>query len=99
MQLYIPFIAGGIGIILAILSKGSARKLSGKAKAGLTGCAVGLVLDVLLCVGSVYVVFNLPTLMPDMVDEVNEMCEDRYGISYDELMNEINEMIQGTDIE
>jgi hypothetical protein len=99
MQLYIPFIAGGIGIILAILSKGSARKLSGKAKAGITGCTVGLVLDVLLCIGSVYLLFNLPTLMPDMVDEVSEMCEDRYGISYEELMDEINDMIQGADIE
>jgi hypothetical protein len=99
MQLYIPFIAGGIGIILAILSKGSARKLSGKAKAGITGCTVGLVLDILLCVGSVYLLFNLPTLMPDMVDEVSEMCEDRYGISYEELMDEINDMIQGTNVE
>jgi hypothetical protein len=99
MQLYIPFIAGGIGIILAILSKGSARKLSGKAKAGITGCIVGLVLDVLLCVGSIYLVFNLPTLMPDMVDEVSEMCEDRYGMSYEELMDELNEMIQGADME
>jgi hypothetical protein len=99
MQLYIPFIAGGIGIILAILSKGSARKLSGKAKAGITGCTVGLLLDVLLCVGSVYLVFNLPKIMPDMVDEVSEMCEERYGMSYEELMDELNDMIQGTDIE
>jgi hypothetical protein len=99
MQLYIPFIAGGIGIILAILSKGSTRKLSGKAKAGVTGCTVGLVLDVLLCVGSVYLVFNLPKIMPDMVDEVSEMCEERYGMSYEELMDEINGMIQGTDME
>jgi hypothetical protein len=99
MQLYIPFIAGSVGIILAILSKGSAQKLLSKAKAGIACCTMGLVLDILVCVGSVYLVFNLPTLMPDMVDEVNEMCEEQYGISYDELMDEINEMIQGTDME
>ena len=92
MQIYVPFITAGIGIVLAVLSKGQARKMLGKAKAGLTCCIVGLAMDILLCVGSVYLVINLPKLMPDMVEEVNEMCEEEYGISYYELMDELENL-------
>ena len=92
MQIYVPFITAGIGIVLAVLSKGQARRMLGKAKAGLTCCIVGLAMDILLCVGSVYLVINLPKLMPDMVEEVNEMCEEEYGISYYELMDELENL-------
>ena len=92
MQIYVPFITAGIGIVLAVLSKGQARKMLGKAKAGLTCCIVGLAMDILLCAGSVYLVINLPKLMPDMVEEVNEMCEEEYGISYYELMDELENL-------
>ena len=27
-----------------------------------------------------------------MMDEVNEMCEDKYGMSYDEILDELYEM-------
>ncbi|MBO5472691.1 MAG: hypothetical protein J6A08_02725 [Lachnospiraceae bacterium] len=92
MQIYVPFITGGIGIVLGILSRGNARKLLGKAKAGITCCIIGLAADILLCAGSVYLVINLPTLMPEIVDEVNEMCEEQYGFSYDELMEELDKI-------
>lgn len=90
MQVYIPFITASIGITLGILSKGNVRKMLGKAKAGITCCIIGLAADILLCAGSVYLVVNLPTLMPEMVNEVNEMCEEEYGFSYYELMDELD---------
>ena len=46
LQFTIPFVLGGIGIVLAILSRGSAKRLAGKAKAGLICCIVGLSLDI-----------------------------------------------------
>lgn len=92
MQIYVPFITAGVGIVLAVLSKGSAPNMLGRAKAGITCCIVGLAMDILLCVGSVFLVINLPKLMPDMVEEVNEMCEEEYGISYYELMDELENM-------
>lgn len=92
LRFYIPFLAGGVGIILAVLSKGGAKKMIGKARAGLICCITGLVLDIVLCISSVYLVFALPDIMPEMVDEVNEMCEDRYGMTYDEFMDELYEM-------
>lgn len=93
LRIYIPFLVGGIGIILAILSKGSAKKMMAKAKAGMICCITGLVLDVSLCVFSVYLVFALPDIMPEMVDEVNQMCEDQYGVTYEEILDEMYEMM------
>lgn len=92
LRLYIPFLLGGVGIILAVLSRGKAIKMTGKARAGLICCITGLVLDIVLCIFSVYLVFALPDIMPEMMDEVNEMCEDKYGMSYDEILDELYEM-------
>lgn len=92
LQFTIPFLLGGVGIILAILSRGSAKRLAGKAKAGLICCIVGLSLDIVLCVSAVCLVFALPHLSPDFQEEVNKACEEQYGVSYDEMMEEFYEM-------
>lgn len=92
LRLSMPFLLGGVGIILAILSKGGARKMIGKAKAGMICCITGLVLDVVLCVSAVWLVFSLPSLSPELTEEVNKICEEQYGVSYDEMMEEIYDM-------
>lgn len=93
LRITVPFILGGVGIILAILSRGSAKHMIGKAKAGLTCCIVGLCLDVVLCISAVYLVFALPRIAsPEMMDEFNKVFEEQYGVSYDEMMEEFYEM-------
>lgn len=92
LRLSMPFLLGGVGIILAILSKGGARKMIGKAKAGMICCITGLVLDVVFCVFAVWLVFSLPKLSPELTEEVNKICEEQYGVSYDEMMEEIYDM-------
>lgn len=92
LRVTIPFLLGGIGIILAILSKGGAKQMIGKAKAGMICCITGLCLDIAFCAFAVWLVFALPTIAPELTDEVNKMCEQQYGVSYDEMMEEINEM-------
>lgn len=92
LRLSMPFLLGGVGIILAILSKGSARKMTDKAKAGMICCITGLALDVVLCVSAVWLVFSLPKLSPELTEEVNKICEEQYGVSYDEMMEEIYDM-------
>lgn len=89
LRLSMPFLLGGVGIILAILSKGSAKKMVGKAKAGMICCITGLALDIAFCVFAVWLVFSLPKLSPDLTEEVNKMCEEQYGVSYYEMMEEI----------
>lgn len=94
LRLSIPFLLGGIGIILAILSKGSAKRMVGKAKAGMTCCIIGLSLDVVLCVSAVYLVFALPKLSPELTEEVNKVCEEKYGVSYDDIMEEFYDILE-----
>lgn len=92
LRLSMPFLLGGIGIILAILSKGGAKKMIGKAKAGMICCITGLALDVAFCVFAVWLVFSLPKLSPELTEEVNKICEEQYGVSYHEMMEEIYDM-------
>ena len=66
--------------------------MCGKAIAGMICCITGLVLDIVLCISAVWRVFALPRVAPELVDEVNRVCEEQYGISYDEMMKEIYEM-------
>ena len=95
LQVSIPFFLGGVSIILAILSRGSAKKMIGKAKAGLTCGIIALALDIAFCVFAVWLVFALPTLSPKLKEEVNKACEEQYGVSYDEMMEEIYDMWNG----
>ena len=99
LRLSMPFLLGGVGIILAILSRGGAKKMAGKAKAGMICCITGLALDVAFCVFAVWLVFSLPRLSPDLTEEVNKMCEEQYGVSYYEMMDEIYDMWDFDEVE
>lgn len=92
LRISMPFMLGGVGIILAILSKGGARKMIGRAKAGMICCITGLALDVVVCVSAVWLVFALPRLSPELTEEVNRICEEQYGVSYYEMMDELTDM-------
>lgn len=46
LQLYLPLLLGGVGIILAILSRGSAKKVAGRAKAGMICCIISLCVSI-----------------------------------------------------
>lgn len=92
LRLTVPFFLSGVGIILAVLSKGGARKMIGKAKVGMICCITGLALDVVLCVSAVLLVFALPSFSPELTEEMNSIFEEQYGISYDEMMDEFYDM-------
>ncbi len=85
ITVYLPFIFGGIGITLAILSKGSAPKMLGKAKAGLLCAVAGFSLTAMLVAASFYMVFTVPEVM----DEVNKVYEQTYGVSFEEMIDNI----------
>ncbi len=93
LQISIPLLVGSLGIVLAILSKGNAKKAVGRAKAGMICCIVSLSLDIVLCVSAIWLVFSLPNLSPELKEEVNKACEETYGVSYDEMMDEMMDEI------
>lgn len=92
LRITVPFLLGGIGIILAILSRGGAKKMAGRAKAGMICCIVSLCVDVAFCSFAVWLMFALPKISPELTEEVNKICEEQYGVSYDEMMENIYEM-------
>lgn len=95
LRVTVPFLLGGISIILAILSRGGAKKLLSRAKAGLTCSIIALALDVLFCIFAVWVAFVLPNQSPKFRNELNKACEQQYGVSYDELIEELEDMWEG----
>lgn len=95
LKLSIPFILGGVSIILAILSRGGAKKLPGRAKAGLTCSIIALVLDILFFIFAIWLTFFLPNQSPGFREELNKACEEQYGVSYDELMEELEDLWEG----
>ena len=66
--------------------------MTGKAVAGMACCITGPVLDVVICVAAVWPVFSLPSLSPELTEEVNRICEEEYGVSYYEMMEEVYDM-------
>lgn len=82
MTIYPPFIFGSIAIVLALLSKGRAPKMISKAKAGVICAAIGLTANCALCTTSFYMLYTKPEIM----NQVNEIFESQYGISYTEMM-------------
>ncbi len=99
LQIWIPFILGGVSIILAILSRGNLKKLFSKAKAGIICSSIALGLDVCFCIFSFWLVLVLPNQSPPFRKELNTLFEQQYGVSYDEFMDEINNILEGEPID
>lgn len=95
LRLTTPFLLGGVSIILAILSRGGAKKLLSRAKAGITCSAISLTLDIALFTFAIWFIISLPNLPQSFQDEFNKACEQQYGVSYDEMMEEIQDMLEG----
>lgn len=95
LRVTVPFFLGGISIILAILSRGSAKKLLSRAKTGLTCSIIALALDVVFCIFAVWIAFVLPNQSPRFRQELNKVCEQQYGVTYDELIDGLEDMWEG----
>ena len=80
----IPLILSGIGIILAVLSKGRHIYMCKQAKLGLYSCIFSLVLTLLLSFGSVYLFYN----NQEYRNSINATYKELYGITLDEYIHE-----------
>ncbi len=87
MTIYPPFVFGSIAVVLALLSKGRAPKLASKAKAGIICATIGLIANSVLCTTTLYMLYTRPEIM----DQVNDIFEKQYGMSYDEMIETILE--------
>lgn len=94
---YIPIICGSIAIVLAILSKGSFKKMQAAAKVGI-GTAIGSIALLFLLIASLSAMF-LSTSGDALIkfgqqfdqqfkEQTGQEIEDIFGISYEEIMRE-----------
>ncbi len=82
---YPAFILGSIAIVLALLSKGTRQKLFSKAKTGILCAVIGLSVNTVLVTSCMYLFFTNPEVRRD----INRTVERQYGVSFDELMDDI----------
>lgn len=85
LQFYLAMIFGSIGIVLALLSKGAAPKLTSRAKTGIISASAGLFFSAFLCISTLAALYTNPELM----DQVNDIFTQQYGVSYEEMMDTI----------
>ena len=92
----IPVI-GGMGIIFALISRGSSEEYSQEAKKGLTFSVIGTVVSVVLSAGlmgySVYYTFNELKTNDKLVDEMREQWEQLYDNAGMEMPPEMEEAL------
>ncbi|MBR4668075.1 MAG: DUF4190 domain-containing protein [Butyrivibrio sp.] len=83
--LYTGIILGGMAIVFAILSKGTADKFLRQAKKGIIYGTIGIVL------GYGIFVSNIHTLMtnPSYRQELNRVSEQVNGVSFDDMLKEL----------
>lgn len=84
---YPAFITGSIAIVLALLSKGRQQKMLSKARTGIICAVIGLVSNALLITGSIVLYYT----NDDVRAQVNQMYEDQYGQTLDEMIEEMLE--------
>lgn len=84
---YPAYICGSIAIIFALLSKGQKSRMHNKASIGIVCAVCALILNTCIVTYSVTTIFT----NPDAMEELNEACEEIYGISFDDMMEELME--------
>ena len=84
---YPAFVMGSIAIVLALLSKGRRPKLLSKATAGVICATCGLVINTVIVAVCMVLLFT----DPDVRAEVNKTFEKQYGMTFDEMWDELME--------
>lgn len=86
MTLIFPFFFGSLSIILGLLSRGGQKKLQNTALAGVVVSASALVMNVVICAFSFYVVFSDPAATAQYWNMVDQAYEQMTGMNFDEVL-------------
>ncbi len=83
--LYTGIILGGLAIVFAILSKGTADKLLRQAKKGIFYGSLGIVIGYAVFASNMHTIFTNPAYR----QELNRMSEQVNGVSFDDMLKEL----------
>ena len=89
--MYTGIILGGIAVVFALLSKGTAQKLLPQAKKGIIYGTIGIVLGYAILVTSVHTMLTNPVAH----DQLNRTSEQIYGESFDDMLKELGVSVEG----
>ncbi len=82
---YIGIVLGGIAIVMAILSKGTAAKFLPQAKKGIAYGALGVIIGYAVVISSIHMLLT----NPEMRQQMNQISQHLYGVSFDETLEEL----------
>ena len=88
--MYTGIILGGIAIVMAILSKGTAQRLLQQAKKGIFYGSIGVVLGYAVLISSIHNLVTDPTYR----QQLNQFSEQYYGESMDDMLKELGVELQ-----
>ncbi len=81
----IGVILGGVAIVIALLSRGSAKKLLPQAKRGIIYGSIGVILGYCIFISNIHTVLT----DPEYREQLNVMSEQMNGVSFDEMLEEL----------
>ena len=81
---YLPFMLGGVAIVMGIVSRDQSGTVDFKAKIGILLGALGIVLNIVVVATSVYTVFN----NPEQYEAFDSVFERVYGEDFASFMQE-----------
>lgn len=91
LPIYLPCIFGSLAIVFALLSKGSAPRMQGAAKTGISCGTSAFAITAAITAFSVYMVLTDPQftdLMIDTAKTYDEIIEQMYGVPAEEILGE-----------
>ena len=92
--IYLPIVFGSLSIIFAVLSKGNERKICGLSCAGIITSVSGIVFSIITIVTTIALLYSNPDFYQEYKDEMNRILSEQYGITYDEMMEEYQNMLE-----
>ena len=87
---FLPFLFSGLSIIFAVLSKGRNKNMEINARTGIITSLIGFFLNIIIVAGS----FNLVFTVPEYKEQLNQVYEQVYGESFDEVWKDTIESVQ-----
>ena len=85
---YIALPAAGVGLMLAVLSRGADGAMPSQSKVALSLSIVSIVLSLLVTAMALYMLFFVPAVR----DQINTLYSQRYGMSFDEMLQQVTEV-------
>ena len=85
ITVYIPFLTGGVGMILACLARGGRKYFDGKGKAAMILSGIGIGLNLFL----IFIVLWSYFMIPQVRQQTDALFQQNYGMTYEQMMAQL----------